>query len=59
MIDVINFMLKNSITPIDLKIKEDNENYNHEYIEGITKDDFSKIHSAYWKHYHKNKNKLV
>ena len=52
---VIEFMKKNNIKTDDLKTLEDNENYNHKYIEGITKDDFKNIHSFYWADFHKNK----
>ena len=52
---VIEFMKKNNIKTDDLKTLEYNENYNHKYIEGITKDDFKNIHSFYWADFHKNK----
>ncbi len=52
--DTIDFMFLNNIKPEDLKIVENNENYNHKYINGISKYDYSRIHSSYYHKLHRN-----
>lgn len=47
-IEIINFMFENSLTTDDLKALNTK-------CGGLSKDDYSNIHSLYWKTYHANK----
>lgn len=56
-IATIEFMKENNLKPDDIKLVEDNKNYNHKYIPGISKHDHTRIHKAYWEDYHINNKK--
>lgn len=44
----IDFMFFNGINPNDIRFESDKK-YQYNYIEGINKQDWSRIHSAFWK----------